>query len=105
MAREGKQDLASSGILIEPDERSQIPFVKDDEIPDGGYGWINVLAVFIMNAFTWGATAVSTARSRALRHKLIPPRQSFGVFLGIEILLKAWCGMWLTGDIRLLPVK
>ena len=27
--------------------------------PDGGYGWICVLACFSVNAFTWGVVAVS----------------------------------------------
>ena len=27
--------------------------------PDGGYGWICVLACFCVNAFTWGVVAVS----------------------------------------------
>ena len=26
--------------------------------PDGGYGWICVASVFIINGFTWGVTAV-----------------------------------------------
>jgi hypothetical protein len=30
-----------------------------EEIPDGGYGWVIVAAVFTINAFTWGQTAVT----------------------------------------------
>jgi hypothetical protein len=26
--------------------------------PDGGYGWVCVLAQFIVNGFTWGVAAV-----------------------------------------------
>lgn len=28
------------------------------ELPDGGYGWICVMAQFFINAFTWGVAAV-----------------------------------------------
>ena len=30
-----------------------------DPPPDGGYGWVCVASVFIINGFTWGLTAVS----------------------------------------------
>ena len=29
-----------------------------DPPPDGGYGWVCVASVFIINGFTWGVTAV-----------------------------------------------
>lgn len=29
-----------------------------DPPPDGGFGWVQVGAVFIINTFTWGQTAV-----------------------------------------------
>ena len=32
--------------------------------PDGGYGWICVAAVFIINGFTWGVNAVRLLSSR-----------------------------------------
>lgn len=31
--------------------------------PDGGYGWVCVASVFIINGFTWGVTAVSHYRT------------------------------------------
>ena len=34
------------------------PNVPADPPPDGGYGWICVASVFIINGFTWGVTAV-----------------------------------------------
>lgn len=37
--------------------------VASDErrAPDGGYGWVCTLSVFIINAHTWGINAVRTA--------------------------------------------
>ena len=29
-----------------------------DPPPDGGYGWVCVASVFIINGFTWGVSAV-----------------------------------------------
>lgn len=34
-----------------------------DAPPDGGYGWVVCGAVSLINGFTWGVAAVSTARS------------------------------------------
>ena len=31
----------------------------DSQPPDGGYGWICVLACFAINCFTWGPVSVS----------------------------------------------
>jgi len=36
---------------------NQPPPPSTDTIPDGGYGWICVLAISILNAFTWGVAA------------------------------------------------
>jgi len=32
---------------------------NDDEFPEGGYGWVCVLCIFMINAHTWGINSVS----------------------------------------------
>jgi hypothetical protein len=42
-----------------------------DEAPDGGYGWIVVVAIVFMNAATWGPSAgVQTASSLLIPHRI-----------------------------------
>ena len=36
--------------------------------PDGGYGWVCVLACFCVNAFTWGVVAVGPRSNIPLLH-------------------------------------
>ena len=40
--------------------------------PDGGYGWVCVLACFCVNAFTWGVVAVGPPSHLSLHHKRNP---------------------------------
>lgn len=50
-------------------ERAQLPARTEVEpSPDGGYGWVCVLCVFLVNAHTWGINSVGFA---ALRQCLI----------------------------------
>lgn len=47
----------------EPEKRSDIEGQESpkpvDVPPDGGYGWVCVASVFIINAHTWGVNSVS----------------------------------------------
>ena len=42
-------------VVVAPAETTPSP------PPDGGYGWVCVLACFCVNAFTWGVVAVGSS--------------------------------------------
>ena len=37
-----------------------------DPPPDGGYGWVCVASVFIINGFTWGVSAVRSIQNSSI---------------------------------------
>lgn len=48
--------------IIEEDsiaEEVQVDQADNDGPPDGGYGWIVVFSVFLINCFLWGVAAAS----------------------------------------------
>lgn len=47
--------------------------------PDGGYGWVCVLACSLVNGFTWGVVSVSSSPS--ISHAVSNNLQSYGVYL------------------------
>lgn len=46
--------------VTDPENNSSAEMKKDDVPPDGGYGWVCVACVFLINAHTWGVNSVST---------------------------------------------
>ena len=42
-----------------PDHAPKANAKPVDVVPDGGYGWVCVACVFLMNAHTWGVNSVS----------------------------------------------
>lgn len=53
--------------MTEQDE-AQRPASNLAEPPDGGYGWVCVVAVFFINGFTWGLIAVRIEAYAFLHH-------------------------------------
>lgn len=58
------QDTTNNAVLdndvADPEQSTNLDFSKLDithDIPDGGYGWVVVFAIFMMNANSWGANA------------------------------------------------
>jgi hypothetical protein len=44
--------------------------------PDGGYGWVCVVAVFFINGFTWGIVAVSLPHFQPAQYDISDPLTS-----------------------------
>ena len=54
-----RQRRAPSHQLFHVD-RENSPIIPEPEAPpDGGYGWVCLGAMFMINCFTWGVIAVS----------------------------------------------
>ena len=55
-------ELSSPSLRISVDHRQPSPVHSRDREyvpPDGGYGWVCVMCVFLINAHTWGFNFVS----------------------------------------------
>ena len=49
--------------------------------PDGGYGWVCVLACFCVNAFTWGVVAVSPPSHFSLPYQKGNPISHYSIYM------------------------
>ena len=53
--------VEKDGVFESPKQRSMESAKPIDVPPDGGYGWVCVASVFIINFHTWGLNSVSPA--------------------------------------------
>ena len=70
---------------------------REDIPPNGGYGWVCVACVLMINAHTWGINSVSSRRTPSPFPSLSPkshphPVQSFGVFLAYYLTHNTYPG-------------
>lgn len=54
---DGSTDIESEKTAQNPGESLQTE-ISEDVPPDGGYGWVCVVCVFLINAHTWGVNSV-----------------------------------------------
>ena len=55
-------EISSPSLRLSVDQRQPSPIHSRDREyvpPDGGYGWVCVICVFLINAHTWGFNFVS----------------------------------------------
>ncbi|KAL2816839.1 MFS general substrate transporter [Aspergillus cavernicola] len=67
---------------------STTPTPTDDQFPEGGYGWICVICIFLINAHTWGInSAYGVILSFYLSHDEFPgtPALSYAFVSGLSI--------------------
>jgi len=54
-------NVSEKSTALEPPERGSTEAIKSSDVPpDGGYGWVCVASVFIINFHTWGLNSVSS---------------------------------------------
>lgn len=58
-SRASRRDDAEPGLPEVPEEEMTNVASIEPVPPNGGYGWVCTLAVFLINSHTWGVNAVS----------------------------------------------
>ena len=89
---EGQTDVKTTDDRISPRLGPLEEISEQDQIPDGGYGWVVVLCVFVINTATWGKMMSATyqqpgrRRDKSSRSRYSPGMNSaYGVFLSYYI--------------------
>lgn len=56
----------NKSVDTDPEQAQPLAPVVVEEPPDGGYGWVCVLSVFLINAHTWGINGVGSCVIQAM---------------------------------------
>jgi hypothetical protein len=61
----GQSDNTTIGTMVElpapkNEISNQVQSVPEEEVREGGYGWVCVVCTLLINAHTWGINAVCT---------------------------------------------
>ena len=82
-----KNDPADNDPVNTDPEQAQPPArIEVEPPPDGGYGWVCVMCVFLVNAHTWG---INSVRSRSLQTML-----DLLIFVAISHMVYFWHIIW-----------
>ena len=63
-------DGSEKTVALQDQEQSEGQTSKVADVPpDGGYGWVCVAAVFMVNAHTWGLNSVSLIITMGIEYR------------------------------------
>ena len=73
-------------VNTDPEQAEPLARIEVEPPPDGGYGWVCVMCVFLVNAHTWGINSVG---SRSLQTML-----DLLIFVAISHMEYFWHIIW-----------